>query len=68
MEAWHVGRDQEISIEEIKRLLPKLSREQILELDRVIHEYLESSSLMRGEQTALTDWEDPEESTPDAEE
>lgn len=56
-----------ISTEEITRLLPKLSREQILELDREIHEYLETSMLMRGAQTAFTDWEDLEESIYDAE-
>jgi hypothetical protein len=55
-----------ISTEEIRRLLPKLSREQILELDREIHEYLETSILMRGAQTAFAEWEDPEESIYDA--
>jgi hypothetical protein len=47
-------------------LLPKLSREQILELDREIHEYLETSMLMRGAQAAFAEWEDPEESLYDA--
>jgi hypothetical protein len=56
-----------ISKEEIRRLLPKLSREQILELDREIHDYLETSMLTRGAQTAFTDWDDPEESIYDTE-
>jgi len=50
-----------ISVEDIRQLLPKLSRTQILELDREIHEYLETSMLMRGAQTALKEWDNPEE-------
>lgn len=56
-----------ISKEEIRRLLPKLSREQILELDREIHDYLDTSILMRGAQTAFEEWEDPEEGIYDGE-
>jgi hypothetical protein len=52
---------EEISVEEIRQLLPQLSRTQILELDREIHEYLETSMLMRGAQTALKEWDNPEE-------
>ena len=48
-------------LEEIKELLPTLSRVQILELDKQIHEYLETSVLMRGAETSFTEWNDPEE-------
>jgi hypothetical protein len=58
---------EEISIDEIRQLLPKLSRAQILELDREIHEYLETSVLMRAAQTAFADWDDPEEGIYDSE-
>jgi hypothetical protein len=58
---------EEISIDEIRQLLPKLSCAQILELDREIHEYLETSVLMRAAQTAFADWDDPEENIYDSE-
>jgi hypothetical protein len=58
---------EKISVEDIRQLLPKLSRTQILELDREIHEYLETSVLMRAAQTAFVEWEDPEESIYDSE-
>ena len=48
-------------LEEIRELLPALSRAQILELDKQIHEYLETSMLMRGAETSFTEWNDPEE-------
>jgi len=53
--------------EEIKELLPTLSRAQILELDKQIHEYLETSILMRGAETSFTEWNDPEEDLYEAE-
>jgi hypothetical protein len=54
-------------LEEIKELLPTLSRAQILELDKQIHEYLETSMLMRGAETSFTEWNDPEEELYEAE-
>ena len=51
----------EISVEEIKKVLPRLSRQQIIELDKGIHDYLETSSLTRAAETAFSEWEDPEE-------
>jgi hypothetical protein len=54
-------------LEEIKELLPTLSRVQILELDKQIHEYLETSVLMRGAETSFTEWNDPEEDLYEAE-
>jgi hypothetical protein len=58
---------EEISIDGIRQLLPKLSRAQIMELDREIHEYLETSVMMRAAQTAFAEWEDPEEGIYDSE-
>lgn len=51
----------DITIEEIKKLLPKLSHEQILRLDQEIHEYLETCMMMSAAQTSFAEWGDKEE-------
>ncbi len=51
----------DVTVEEIKKLLPQLSTEQILKLDREIHEYLETHMLMSVAQTSFAEWEDKEE-------
>jgi hypothetical protein len=48
-------------VEEIKEVLPRLTRNQILELDDKIHDYLETSLLTRGSEKSFCEWEDPEE-------
>ena len=50
-----------ITVEEIKEALSKLSRRQILELDKKIHDYLETSQFTRVSEKAFSEWEDPEE-------
>ena len=50
-----------MSVKEIGEILPKLSRDQIIELDKRIHDYLETSGFTRASETAFSDWEDPEE-------
>ena len=50
-----------ITVEEIKEALPKFSRRQILELDKKIHDYLETSQFTRASEKAFSEWEDPEE-------
>jgi hypothetical protein len=50
-----------ISVKEIEEILPKLSRRQIVELDKRIHDYLETSGLTRASEPAFSEWEDPEE-------
>ena len=47
--------------EEMQKRPPTLSRAQILELDKQIHEYLETSMLMKGAETSFTEWNEPEE-------
>ena len=37
------------------------SRREIIELDKRIHDYLETSLLTRASETAFSEWEDPEE-------
>ncbi|OGW16621.1 MAG: hypothetical protein A3G93_16470 [Nitrospinae bacterium RIFCSPLOWO2_12_FULL_45_22] len=51
----------EITVEDIKKILPQLSKTQILELDQKIHEYLETQMMMAAAATAFSEWEDPEE-------
>ncbi|MCJ7812549.1 hypothetical protein MUP95_04420 [bacterium] len=50
-----------ITIQDIKEVLPKLSKPQILELDQKIHDYLETSLFTRASEKAFSEWEDPEE-------
>jgi hypothetical protein len=56
-----------ISLQDIKESLPKLSKSEILELNREIHEYLETSLLMRAAETSFSEWGDPEEDIYDTE-
>jgi len=51
----------EISLKEIEEVLPKLSKQQIIELDRRIHDYLETALLTKAAETAFSEWEDTEE-------
>ena len=50
-----------ISVKEIEDILPKFSRQQIMELDQRIHDYLETSLLTKASETAFSEWEDSEE-------
>ncbi len=51
----------EVTVTEIKKLLPRLSTEEILRLDGEIHEYLETHMMMSVAQTSFKEWEDKEE-------
>ncbi len=51
----------DVTVDEIKKLLPRLSAEQILILDREIHEYLETHMMMSAAQSSFKGWEDREE-------
>jgi hypothetical protein len=50
-----------ITVEEIKEALPKLPKAQIIDLDKRIHDFLETSMLTRSSETAFSEWEDLEE-------
>ncbi len=50
----------DVTVEEIKKLLPQLSTEEILKLDRGIHEYLETHMMMSVSHTSFAEWEDAE--------
>ncbi len=51
----------EVTVTEIKKLLPRLSTEEILKLDEEIHGYLETHMMMSVAQTSFKEWEDKEE-------
>lgn len=55
-----------MTFEEIKEALPRLPRSQIIDLDKSIHDYLETSMMTRASETAFSEWEDPEEDIYDA--
>jgi glutaredoxin 2 len=50
-----------ITLKEIQEILPTLSGPEILELDRKIHEYLDTMAYSRAAETAFSEWNDPEE-------
>jgi hypothetical protein len=55
-----------ITVKEIKEALPRLSRQQIIELDQRIHDYLETTLLTRASETSFSEWEDLQENIYDA--
>ena len=50
-----------ITLKDIQEVLPTLSRPEILELDRKIHEFLETIAFSRAAESAFSEWNDPEE-------
>ncbi len=55
------GHQMKITLKEIQEILPTLSGAEILELDRKIHEYLDTMAYSRAAETAFSEWNDPEE-------
>jgi hypothetical protein len=51
----------DVTVDEITKLLPHLSPEEILKLDHGIHEYLETYMMMSVAQTSFGEWEEKEE-------
>lgn len=49
------------AVEDIKNAIPKLTREQLIEVDKEIHRYIETSMMMGAAETAFSEWTDPEE-------
>ncbi|MBM4305320.1 MAG: hypothetical protein FJ123_01160 [Deltaproteobacteria bacterium] len=54
-------RQTKITLKEIQEILPTFSRPEILELDRKIHEYLETVTFSKAAEAAFYEWNDPEE-------
>jgi hypothetical protein len=50
-----------ITLKEIQETLPTLSGPEILELDRKIHEYLDTMAFSKAAENAFFEWADPEE-------
>jgi hypothetical protein len=55
------ARPIKITLKDIQEILPTLSEPEILELDRKIHEYLETMAYSKVAETAFSDWNDPQE-------
>ena len=50
-----------LTLKEIEEILPTLSGSEILELDRRIHEYLDTMAFSKAAESAFSEWDDPEE-------
>jgi hypothetical protein len=50
-----------ITLKDIQEVLPTLSGSEILELDRRIHEYLETLAFSKAAESAFSEWDNPEE-------
>ena len=50
-----------LTLKEIEETLPTLSGPEILELDRRIHEYLDTMAFSKAAESAFPEWDDPEE-------
>lgn len=51
----------DVKVDEIKKLLPHLTPEQVLKLDHEIHDYLEAHMMMSVAETSFSKWADKEE-------
>ena len=54
-------RQTKLTLKEIQDILPTFSRPEILELDRKIHEYLETLTFSKAAESSFSEWNDPEE-------
>ncbi|MGR3177883.1 MAG: hypothetical protein ACUZ8E_07480 [Candidatus Anammoxibacter sp.] len=50
-----------LTMEDIKKTLPKLSKNEIIEIDKLLHDYIETSMMMGASELAFAEWDDPEE-------
>jgi hypothetical protein len=51
----------DVTVDEIRKLLPHLTPDQILKLDHEIHDYLETHMMMSVAETSFSEWADKEE-------
>lgn len=56
-----MAQSQYLTLEDIKNSLSKLSREEIMEIDKEIHRYIETLMMMGASESAFLEWMDPEE-------
>ncbi|HHT9126232.1 MAG TPA: hypothetical protein ACFYD6_10505 [Candidatus Brocadiia bacterium] len=50
-----------LALEEIKKAITKLPKDELINLDKEIHKYIETLMMMGGAETAFSEWMDPEE-------
>ena len=50
-----------LTVEDIKNAITKLPKKQIIEIDKEIHRYIETSMMMGAAESAFSEWLDPEE-------
>jgi hypothetical protein len=50
-----------VTLKDIEEKLPALSGPEILQLDRKIHEYLETMRFSKAAESAFSEWDDPQE-------
>lgn len=53
--------EQTLTAREIKNAISRLSKDQIIEIDKEIHRYIETSMMMGVAESAFSEWLDPEE-------
>ncbi len=53
--------EQTLTAQEIKNAITRLSKDQIIEIDKEIHRYIETSMMMGVAESAFSEWLDPEE-------
>jgi hypothetical protein len=51
----------QLTVEDIKKAIARLQKEQILEIDNEIHKYIETAMMMGAAESAFSEWMDPEE-------
>lgn len=54
-------RSSQTKVKKVKESLSRLSNSEIMEIDKMIHDRLETRTLMKIAESGFTEWEDPEE-------
>ncbi len=52
---------QNLTVEDIKNAITRLSKEQLIEIDKEIHRYIETSMMMGVAESAFSEWLNTEE-------
>ena len=50
-----------LTVKDIKNAITKLPKAQLIEIDKEIHRYIETSIMMGAAEAAFSEWMDPEE-------
>lgn len=49
------------AVEYIKRTLPKLTKEEVVEIDKMLYNYIETSMMPRASEASFAEWNDHQE-------